>query len=150
MTGGDDRCVTDRPADGAPLNGRPAPTRTDDRRQDPRIHEQKNIKCLERINSVCETNRSFDSCHSCKRLVPSCLHELHESDFCLFHVSNLSGLNFRIFLLMYPGSMTIATIATPPPRSRFPGRQLGHLRVVGEEGATDTSSRSTGPSGGKT
>ena len=28
-----------------------------------------------------ETNRNFDSCNSCKRLVPSRLHELHESKF---------------------------------------------------------------------
>ena len=52
-----------------------------------------------------ETNRSFDSCISCKRLVPSRLHELHESYFCLFHASNLFVLNFEFFRLMYPGSM---------------------------------------------
>ena len=28
-----------------------------------------------------ETNGNFDSCNSCKRLVPSRLHELHESKF---------------------------------------------------------------------
>ena len=55
-----------------------------------------------------ETNGTFDSCNSCKRLVPSRLHELHESKFPLFHASNLSVRNFRIFLLMYPGSVTLS------------------------------------------
>ena len=44
-----------------------------------------------------KTNGNFDSCNSCKRLVPSRLHELHESKFRLFHVSNLSVRNFRFF-----------------------------------------------------
>ena len=34
-----------------------------------------------RINSIPETNGSFDSCKSCKRLGTSRLHELHESKF---------------------------------------------------------------------
>ena len=29
-------------------------------------------------------------------------------NFCLLHVSNLSVLNFRICLLMYPGSLAVA------------------------------------------
>ena len=37
------------------------------------------FESLERINSICETNRSFDSCKSCKQPVPSRLRELHES-----------------------------------------------------------------------
>ena len=36
---------------------------------------------FERINSIRETNGNFDSCNSCKRLVSSRLHELHESKF---------------------------------------------------------------------
>ena len=36
---------------------------------------------FKRINSICDTNGNFDSCNSCKRLVPSRLHELHESKF---------------------------------------------------------------------
>ena len=68
----------------------------------PRIHDQK-IESFERINSIRETNVNFGSCNSCKRLVPSRLHELHETKLRLFHVSNLSGRNFRIFLLIYPG-----------------------------------------------
>ena len=35
------------------------------------------IRSLERINSIRETNASFDPCSSCKRLVSSYLHELH-------------------------------------------------------------------------
>ena len=34
-----------------------------------------------RKNSMRETNGNFDSCNSCKRLVPSRLHELHASKF---------------------------------------------------------------------
>ena len=56
-----------------------------------------------------ETNGNFDSCNSYKRLVPGRLHELHESKFRLFHVSNLSVRNFRIFLLIYPGSVGART-----------------------------------------
>ena len=39
------------------------------------------IRKFRRINSIRETNGNFDSCNSCKRLVPSRLHELHESKF---------------------------------------------------------------------
>ena len=46
-----------------------------------------------------ETNKSFASCNSCKRLVPSRLHELHESklsfvsrvEFIRYSLSNLSA-----------------------------------------------------------
>ena len=43
----------------------------------PRIHEQKNRT----DNSIRETNGNFGSCNSCKRLVSSRLHELHDSKF---------------------------------------------------------------------
>ena len=33
------------------------------------------------MNSIRETNGNFDSCNSCKRLIHSSLHELHESKF---------------------------------------------------------------------
>ena len=39
------------------------------------------LESVERINSICVTNGNFDSCNSCKQLVPSRLHELHESKF---------------------------------------------------------------------
>ena len=39
------------------------------------------FESFERINSIRDTNGNFDSCNSCKRLVPSRLHELHESKF---------------------------------------------------------------------
>ena len=52
------------------------------------------FESVERINSVLETNRSFDSCNSCKQLAVyiSCI-----SQNCLFQVSNLSVLNLRFF-----------------------------------------------------
>ena len=37
------------------------------------------FRSLERIHLICEISGSFDSCDSCKRLVPSRLHESHES-----------------------------------------------------------------------
>ena len=39
-------------------------------------------------------------------------------NFRLFHVSNLSVRNFRIFLLMYPGSLTVAEPPNGPGYSR--------------------------------
>ena len=38
---------------------------------------QKNSKVKERINSILETNGSFDTCISCKQLVPSRLYEIN-------------------------------------------------------------------------
>ena len=62
---------------------------------------------LEQINLISETNGSFDSCSSCKRLETSRLHELHESKLPLFHVPNLFVTNFQVLMLMYAGwSMT--------------------------------------------
>ena len=71
------------------------------------------FESFERINSIRETNQNFDSCNSCKRLVPSRLHELHESKFSLvsriefirLQLSNfsvhVSGINHRLpFLLL--------------------------------------------------
>ena len=48
------------------------------------IHEQKKIESFQRINSISETNGNFDSCNSCKRLVLTRLHELHESKLPFF------------------------------------------------------------------
>ena len=39
------------------------------------------FESLERINLIHERNGNFDLYNSCKRLVPSRLHELHESKF---------------------------------------------------------------------
>ena len=52
-----------------------------------------------------ETNGNFDSCNSCKRLVPSRLQELHESKFPF--VSRMEFIRSKLpsFLLMYPGSV---------------------------------------------
>ena len=60
---------------------------------------------LERLNSIHKTNGSFDSCKSCKRLVPAVYMTDMSQNFRLFHVSNLSVLNFLIFLHIYPGSV---------------------------------------------
>ena len=62
------------------------------------------IESLERINYIRETNGSFDSCNSCKLLVPSRLHELHE--WKLSFVSRIEFFRSKLsnFLLMYPGS----------------------------------------------
>ena len=51
-----------------------------------------NFESFERTNLMRETNGSFDSCNSCKRLGTTCLHQWHESklpfvshiEFCLF------------------------------------------------------------------
>ena len=48
-----------------------------------------------------ETNGNFDSCSSCKRPVYM---SYMSKIFRVFLKSNLSVLNFRICLLMYPGS----------------------------------------------
>ena len=70
------------------------------------------FESFEQKNSIRETNVNFDSCNSCKWLVPmSCMSQ----NFCLFHLSNLSVRNFRIFLLMYTGSVT-----RPPLRDALP------------------------------
>ena len=55
-----------------------------------------------------ETNGSFDSCNSCKRL-GSRLHELHGLKFRFVTLSNLSVRNSRIFLLVYPWSVRLPT-----------------------------------------
>ena len=65
------------------------------------------IESFERINSMRETNESFDSCKSCKRLVPSRLHEL-QKNVRLFLASNLSVQNFRIFSARVSGATVTA------------------------------------------
>ena len=58
------------------------------------------IESFERINSIRETNRHFDSCYSCKRLVQPFTWLLHESklpfvsctEFIRSKLSNLSAL----------------------------------------------------------
>ena len=52
------------------------------------------FEIFQRINSVCETNGSFDSCNSCKRLVPSRLHELHDSK--LPFVSRIESIRSKL------------------------------------------------------
>ena len=45
------------------------------------VYMSRKFESFERIISIRVTNGNSDSCHSCKRLVPSGLHELHESKF---------------------------------------------------------------------
>ena len=66
------------------------------------------------MNSIRETNGNFDSCNSCKL---SCTSQ----NFRLFHVSNLSVRNCRIFLLMY---------------YRVSDKELGSARPAGAAWAT--------------
>ena len=73
------------------------------------------IRKFQRINSIRETNGNFDSCNSCKRLGTSRLHELHESKFPFVSRIEFIRWNFRIFLVMYPGSVWEDTGATHPP-----------------------------------
>ena len=99
----------------------PAQAKTDTR-QRPRIHEQNNWKVFERINSMRETNRNFDSCNS---RIPSRLHELHESK--LLFVSRIKFIRskFSIVLLMYPGSETCGRSVSVRPG------EVGWLPAVG-------------------
>ena len=62
------------------------------------------FESFERINSIRETNGNFDSCNSCKRLVPSRLHELHESKFPFvsrieFIRSKLSNFSAHVYVV---------------------------------------------------
>ena len=58
------------------------------------------------IRYVKQTEVLTDVVKSCKRLVRSHLHYFMSHNFSLFQVSNLSVLKFRIFLPMYPGSVS--------------------------------------------
>ena len=62
------------------------------------------------------TNRNFDSCNSCNSCKRAVYMSCMSQNFRLLHVSNLSVRNFRIFLLMYPGSVTwtLGSWGTPP------------------------------------
>ena len=64
--------------------------------------------------------KKFDSCSLCKRLVPSRLHELHGLKLSFVSLSNLSILNFRNFLFMYPGSVTTGQLSAINGPLRWP------------------------------
>ena len=61
-----------------------------------RMHEQK-IRKFKTDEFDSKTNGIFGSCNWCKRIETSRLHGLQSYNLHLFHVSNLSVLNFRIF-----------------------------------------------------
>ena len=66
------------------------------------------VQSLERINSIRETNETFYSLAHINGCFPALLMSNTCQNFRLFLVTNLSFLNFRFFLLMYPGSVTDA------------------------------------------
>ena len=63
------------------------------------------FESFERINSIRETNGNFDSATRVNGWEPAVYMSCMSQNFSLFHVSNLSVRNFRIFLLMYTGYM---------------------------------------------
>ena len=89
---------------------------------------------FERINSMRETNCSFDSCYSCKRLVPSRSHELHEPkpqfvSRIAFISSNLSNLSAHVSGIRDPAD-------APPNKACSSSPACPNKRCVG----TDASS----------
>ena len=74
-------------------------------------------------------------------------------NFRLFHVSNLSVRNFRIFLLMYPGSMSAAHHLMPTPAGDseplpFPHRPPRRQRHINaRHGGRPTGERCKSPRG---
>ena len=82
-----------------------------------------------------ETNGNFDSCNSCKRLVPSRLHELHESKFPFVSLSNLSVRNFRIFSAhVYGVCETEKRTGSPLCLGRAPGPGTEQTVAVWDSG----------------
>ena len=64
------------------------------------------FESFERINSIRETNGNFDYATHVNGWFPAVYMSCMSQSFRLFHVSNLSVRNFRIFLLMYTGSLS--------------------------------------------
>ena len=80
------------------------------RRRDPGYMSRKIIK-FERINSLREIEVLTHVTHV-NGWFPAVYVSCMSQNFRLFHVSNLSVRNFRIFLLMYPGSPTGQTVTS--------------------------------------
>ena len=85
------------------------------------------FESFERINSIRETNESFDSCNSSKRLVPSRLPELSESKFPLvsrieFIRSKLSNLSAHVSGVGLPAACTALAPPLPLPSHIIPSR----------------------------
>ena len=103
------------------------------------VYIAEKFESFERINSIRETNGNFDSCNSCKRLVPSRLHELHESKFPFvsrieFIRSKLSSFSAHVYevtevLVVYLRHRAIRCLITL--RSWGPVRQRARLSVRG-------------------
>ena len=80
----------------------------------PRIHEQKNSNVPNgQIRYVKQTETSTHATHV-NGWFPAVYMSCMSQSFRLFHVSNLSVRNFRIFLLMYPGPVLHREFVRPP------------------------------------
>ena len=78
------------------------------------------LESFERINSIRETYGNFDSCDSYKWLVPSHLHESHESKFLFtsrieFIRSKLSNLSAHVLSHVYLSAQVIITCLSRVP-----------------------------------
>ena len=103
------------------------------------------FESFERINSIRETNRNFDSCNSSKRLVPSRSHELHESKFPFvsrmeFIRSKLSNFSAHVYgsmrcLRCSPATPFAPTLSPPLPSARLESQRCGLNRIISAWGS---------------
>ena len=98
---------------------------------DPRYTWAEKFERFERINSIRETDGNFDSCNSCKRLVPSRLHELHESKFpsvsrIEFIRSKRSNFSAHVNGVSDPVYMSRKIAVTTAPMTPFPTKEHTH------------------------
>ena len=116
----------------------------------PRLHDQRNSKSFERIDSIRETNKNFDSCNSCKRLGTIHLHELHESKFPF--VSRIEFIRSKLlefFCSCIRGHSIVFKRLRPPPHMRLHGESHPELKIkafknvdIAESGQSSESLRS--------
>ena len=99
------------------------------------------MESFERINSIRVTNGKFNSCNPCKRLVPSRLHELHDSKFLFvshieFIRSKLSNFSAHVYVethgsVLWPSDGRIESLAdsTKTPRKTLTAQQISARAV---------------------
>ena len=91
------------------------------------IYMSRKFESFKRINSIRETNGNFDSCNSCKRLVPSRLHEPHGSKFPFvsrieFIRSKLSNFSAHVYgVSVCSGPPGLQVPSALPTSSLLPG-----------------------------
>ena len=98
------------------------------------------FESFERINSIREKNRDFDSCNSCKQLVPSRLHEMHESKFPF--VSRMEFIRSKLsnfFCSCIRGQRR--TLATGEGGRRVSGTPVGGVEGLGGLGPVPCAAR---------